>query len=541
MRRALPLVAIGALLGVTSGGSTTLDGAAPRLLDLRVTNGATPFQGDRRLLATVSPNGDGFRDAAVVRFRLAERARVTIEAIRTDTIRVGRPADQVVWRTRHALGPGEHRLRWKPTASTPPRTYILRLTVVGEAGTRVYGAYRPSERTRVDAPVVRVQGIDAGFPLRSYAPGERATLSLATDAQALQLQVYAYSTTVRRGEQDFKTSGVAMTPPLRVDWRGHRSRPGRLRLVRAGNWPSGLYFLRAGAPGRRVGYAPFIVRPKRLGTRRVAVVLSTNTWQAYNFHDAGGDGWGDSWYVSERIKSIDLRRPYLDFGVPFRFRDWDLTFIAWLNRTGKQVEFLSDDDLERVATGDRLARTYDLVVFPGHEEYVTDRAFDIVERYRNLGGNLMFLSANNFFWNVRREGHRLVRVKRWRMLRRPEAALVGVQYVGSNHGGRQEPYLVTAAGAVPWAFSGTGLRDGDAFGGRYGIEIDARTAASPMGTRVLATIPELMGNRSAEMTYYETRSGAKVFAAGTLNFAASLDRTDVSQLLENVWARLSAP
>src|SRR5438067_5905128 len=28
---------------------------------------------------------------------------------------------------------------------------------------------------------------------------------------------------------------------------------------------------------------------------------------------------------------------------PFRFRDWDLTFIAWLNSTAKSVDFLSDD------------------------------------------------------------------------------------------------------------------------------------------------------------------------------------------------------
>jgi hypothetical protein len=59
---------------------------------------------------------------------------------------------------------------------------------------------------------------------------------------------------------------------------------------------------------------------------------------------------------------------------------------------------------------------------------------------------------------------------------------------------------------------------------------------------VLARIPELLGaGRSAEMTYYETPAGAKVFAAGSLNFAASLRRPEVSRLLENVWARLSQP
>jgi hypothetical protein len=242
--------------------------------------------------------------------------------------------------------------------------------------------------------------------------------------------------------------------------------------------------------------------------------------------------------VSGSVRSVDLRRPYLDFGVPFRFRDWDLDFIAWLNRTDKRVEFLSDDDLERFANGDALARAYDLVVFPGHEEYVTKRAYDLVQRYRDRGGNLLFLAANNFFWRVDREGERLRRVRVWRELRRPESALVGVQYVGSDYGGRQAGYVVAQSG---WPFEGTGLARGDVFG-RYGIEIDARTTASPPGTRLLASIPHLMGvGRSAEMTYYETPGGAKVFAAGALNFAASLGEPAVSRLLENVWARLSRP
>ena len=225
--------------------------------------------------------------------------------------------------------------------------------------------------------------------------------------------------------------------------------------------------------------------------------------------------------------------------MPFRFRDWDLDFIAWLNRTGKRVDFLSDDDLERFGSARELATAYDLVVFPGHAEYVTERAYDLVGRYRDLGGNLMFLAANNFFWKVRREGQRLSRVRLWRSLGRPEAGLVGVQYAASDYGAHQAGYRVS--GAEPWAFAGTGLREGDVFG-RYGIEIDARSAASPPQTRVLATIPDVMGpGRSAEMTYYETPAGAKVFAAGSLNFAASIGEPVVAQLVENLWARLSRP
>jgi hypothetical protein len=508
---------------------------APTLQNLHVTNGSAPFAGDRPLLTTVSPNGDGFRDAAIVHFRLTQPARVSMDVVATNMIRAGKGGTSAVWHTSRLFGAGPGTLTWRPARSTQPRTYILRLRV----GTRVYGAYGPAGRQ--NAPVVRIQGVDAAFTKRSYAPGESAELRLATDARILRLQVFAYQSPGRPSEQDVHTSGLAKTGPIRIDWSAHRDGPALLRVVRAGDWPSGLYFVRATASDGRVGYAPFIVRPRLLGTQRVAVVLATNTWAAYNFEDEDGDGWGDSWYVTGRHPSVDLERPFLDFGVPFRFRDWDLEFVAWLNRTGHAVDFLSDDDLDRVASGDALARSYDLIVFPGHEEYVTRHEYDVIQRYRDVGGNLAFLAANNLYRRVDRVGETLVRREPWRSLGRPESSVVGVQYVGSNNGTRQAGYTVTGARQEPWAFEGTGLTDGDVFG-RYGIEIDARTAASPPGTEVLARIPGLLGGgRSAEMTYYETATGAKVFAAGVINFGASLGDPAVDRLLTNVWARLSAP
>jgi N,N-dimethylformamidase beta subunit-like protein len=515
--------------------AATLSAPSPRVTGLHVTNGGAPFAGDDALLATVSPNGDGFRDEAVVRFRLTAAATVAMEVVATNMVRAGESGTTVVWRTVNRFAAGPCKLAWRPAPSTQPRTYILRLKIDG----RLYADNAVGRRHA--APVVRVQGVDAGFTKRSYAPGETAVLRLATDARTLRLQVFAYQAPGRPSEQDVKTSGVAKTDPIRIDWSAHRDRAGLLRVVRAGDWPSGLYFLRATAGDGRVGYAPFIVRPRRLGEHRVAVVLSTNTWAAYNFADADGDGWGDSWYVSGRHHSVDLQRPFLDFGVPFRFHDWDLEFIAWLNRTGRAVDFLSDDDLEAVTSGDELARRYDLVVFPGHEEYVTSHAYDVIERFRDLGGNLAFLAANNLYRRVDRVGQRLVLRGLWRKLGRPEAEVVGVQYVGSDHGQRQAGYTVTGGASAPWAFAGTGLADGAAFG-RYGIEIDARTPASPHGIQLLAHIPNLLGpGRSAEMTYYETAAGAKVFAAGALNFAASLGQPVVDRLLTNIWARLGAP
>jgi hypothetical protein len=527
----LRVLALAALAGPAAARAARV---APELLDLRVRS-PRPFAGDRRLLATVSPR----RREARVSFRLPRPATVRMEAVRTDTIRAGRPAGEAVWSVERRLAAGRHELAWRPSRDVPPRTYLLRLTATDASGRRrSYGAARPGRGP--SAPVVRVQGVEVATTRPSYAPGEPADLLIATDARSLRIRVFHYGES-RPADADLRTNAVPVTPPVTVDWRAHADAPGRLRLLRAGAWESGLYFVGVETGDGRSGYAPFILRPRRLGTSRVAVVLSTNTWQAYNFQDANGDGWGDSWYVSDSFRTVDTSRPYLDFGVPFRFKDWDLAFISWLNRTGKRVDFLGDEDLEAARSGDALRSAYDLVVFPGHAEYVTTRAYDVVGRYRDLGGNLLFLAANNFFWRVRRDGRRLVRERQWRDLGRDEAGLVGVRYVGSDQGQRQAPYTVVGAAAAPWLFDGTGLRDGDTFG-RYGIEIDARSRATPAETQVLAEARDLMGaGRSAELAYYETAAGARVLAAGAINFVASMTDPRVERLVENAWRHLSEP
>ncbi len=62
------------------------------------------------------------------------------------------------------------------------------------------------------------------------------------------------------------------------------------------------------------------------------------------------------------------------------------------------------------------------------------------------------------------------------------------------------------------------------------------------GTLVIAEIPDIWGpGLTAQMTYYETPAGAKVFAAGTMDFGGTALEAPVSQMLENLWRRLSAP
>jgi hypothetical protein len=59
---------------------------------------------------------------------------------------------------------------------------------------------------------------------------------------------------------------------------------------------------------------------------------------------------------------------------------------------------------------------------------------------------------------------------------------------------------------------------------------------------VLARIQDAFGpGKSAEMTYYETRRGAKVFAAGVMNFGGSALWPGVRTMVENLWRRLATP
>jgi N,N-dimethylformamidase beta subunit-like, C-terminal len=226
--------------------------------------------------------------------------------------------------------------------------------------------------------------------------------------------------------------------------------------------------------------------------------------------------------------------------VPYRYRSYDLSFQHWLARTGKHVDTYADEDVERLATSAALRAAYDLLVFPGHTEYVTTRLYDLVEGFRDAGGNLLFLSANNFFRRVDRASTRLALVDEWRDLGRPESALLGNQYIAGDRGERRSPFTVVGADAAPWAFAGTGLTNGSTFG-LYEIEIDARSPASPRNTLVLATITDLFGpGRTAEMTYYEHASGARVFSAGALDFGGQvLLWPQTAQLLANVWERLA--
>lgn len=402
----------------------------------------------------------------------------------------------------------------------------------------VYGAVLGSGKASA-APLL------AGFGARSYAPGQVAVLYIGGgDTNRATLQIFQAGASGAPGPAaapgwDKSTFGKPVTAPQQLQ-RPSGKRRWVVHVPLGLDWASGDYVARL-TWGAYTDYAPFVLRPTRLGTAPVLVVEPTNTWHAYDVVD------GDSWYLDASVHNIDLTNPFASYrvsgkrvpaGLPEQFSRFDLGFLRWYWHSGYRADFISDDDLERISSVGRLSG-YRLIVFAGHEEYVTSHSFDVITRYRNAGGNLAFLSANNFFYKVTVSGNTMTGRTRWRDLGRPEAALTGAQYAGWDEGKYpNRPYRIVNTAAAPWLFKGTGLHNGSTVG-NYGIEVDEPNAASPPHTHVLAEIPNELGpGKPAEMTIY-TRGHSTVFDAGAINFGASAHWPALSRLFVNLWSHLS--
>ena len=229
---------------------------------------------------------------------------------------------QTIWSTRRRLPPGPRTIVWRPARSTPDRTYLVRLAVAGANGEPSRLRLRAAAAVSADERAGRPRAGNRRRLPRPQLPGRRRRRPSGSRPTPSACGCSSSRSRACRSRPCTTSAPAAWRSrrPCELAWPTRGSTVHYVQISAAGVAASGLYFLRVNSGDGRVGYAPLILRPRTLGEHRVAVVLSTNTWQAYNFLDANGDGWGDSWYVGGANPTVDLRRPFLDFGVPFRFK-----------------------------------------------------------------------------------------------------------------------------------------------------------------------------------------------------------------------------
>lgn len=306
--------------------------------------------------------------------------------------------------------------------------------------------------------------------------------------------------------------------------------------------------------GSDTAYATFIVRPRQPGLKRIAVIASTNTWNAYN------DWGGASFYVPEGKYSsfVSYIRPNPG-AIPYvPAHGWnhlagaDQQILAWLEGNGFGYDSYTDVDLHRDST---FLKGYRYLVIGAHPEYYSSQMLDNVERFLESGGSLIYLGGNGFFWKVtldstltvvevHKNGSRHVQTGElgghWSDLGRPAAKLSGEQYDSRGYM-TFAPYVLVDDKL--WIFSGTNLHVGDLFGfhgttgdGASGWETDKiNPLYSPPNLVVIAkgTNPDSGG---ADMVYFRHPGGGFVFSAGSINFVGALANDQhISTMMKNIF------
>ncbi|GAA4677146.1 hypothetical protein GCM10023347_34490 [Streptomyces chumphonensis] len=318
------------------------------------------------------------------------------------------------------------------------------------------------------------------------------------------------------------------------------------RLPVPADWSTGAHVaVLTTADGHR-SHIPFTVRDTRAAD--LLLVIPDITWQAYNlFPEDGRTGaslyhaWDEHGRLvgeKEAAVTVGFDRPYAGAGLPLHVgHSYD--FIRWAERYGYDLAYAEARDLH---AGRVDPARYRGVVFAGHDEYWTVPMRRAVERARDHGTSLVFLSANTMYWRVELghlpsgEPDRLLSCRKrrgpgrswlWREQGEPEQALLGIQYAGQV----AAPAPLIVRNADHWLWEGTEAAEGDELPGLVAGEADRYFPRAPLpahtGRILLAHSPyrDCGGaRRHQETSLYRAPGGALVFSSGTFAWTPALDR-----------------
>ena len=157
------------------------------------------------------------------------------------------------------------------------------------------------------------------------------------------------------------------------------------------SWPPGLYQL---VEVGSTAILRFVVRPPVPGqTSKILLQVSFMTPQVYSAN--GGKSLYDFNSASGRASRVSFDR---SDGLPDdRFEP---SLLDWLEKEGYAVECCSSIDLHDDPT---LLSAYECLLIAGHDEYWTKEMRDEAEQFIADGGNVIVLSGNTCYRQVRLE------------------------------------------------------------------------------------------------------------------------------------------
>ncbi len=323
-------------------------------------------------------------------------------------------------------------------------------------------------------------------------------------------------------------------------------------------WVTGVYLAKLTTSTGNSSFIFFVVRDDS-STADLVFQTSVTTYEAYNT-------WGGTSLYNNLTNGQIYPYPHatkVSFDRPFNPGDsngaghyffYEYKFVYWLESQGYNVTYTTDVDTDLNTTPLTNHKGFLSV---GHDEYWSANMRNNVQNAINAGVNVAFFSANDMYWQIRFEPNAAgvpdrvmvgykdfadsgpapgpdpelgvnnsIVTTNWRdpVVNQPENGIIGVMFEQQTD--NSYPYVVQNANS--WIYDNTGFVDGSSIPGIVGYEYDKvwNNGFSPPGLTILSNSPVhgCCGGFSsdANSTIYTAPSGARVFAAGTIQWSWGL-------------------
>jgi hypothetical protein len=436
-------------------------------------------------------------------------------------------------------------------------------------------------RVRVDSSRYRSPWIEGYCSKQSVKAGESITLFVSTKpARKFKIEFFRTGYYAGKGARLMLTTDELngfeqQTPsPGEKDLHECRWKPS-YELTIPKDWVSGVYLGRmttipesADEPYWQ-SYVIFVVTDDR--PCDILVQCSDNTWQAYNqwpskysvyTHPKGNQGpWADVSfdrpYGREAQYDSVVNDPLTQGAGEYLPLEFPLGY--WLEQQGYDVSYCCNSDM---LTPDRGLRSRAFISV-GHDEYWDIRQFRSVEKMRDEGVSLLFLSGNSVCWvspfraNSKGEPNRILFRGGPYGGDRPIALARAKEHGPFPEHGPDEGFLMGARNVEPvngggdwictkpehWIFEGTSMRAGESIPGLIGWEYHGDPADIP-GLQVVGGGTAWVGGEQPQQwaaTVYEGPKGTVVFNASSIFWVQGLSDPPGHTLPWSHWSRPHGP